>query len=78
MGFYFEIIHQYYTGKLVLGVGNGVTDGSVLMYGLYIFSGIKGNEVFKYVIEVGSFSMPFNILFLYLIAFWQLIAVISM
>ena len=78
MGFYFEIIHQYYTGKLVLGVGNGVTDGSVLMYGLYIFSGIKGNEVFKYVIKVGSFSMPFNILFLYLIAFWQLIAVISM
>ena len=46
MGFYFEIIHQYYTGKLVLGLGNGVTDGSVIMYALFVVSGIMGNDIF--------------------------------
>lgn len=46
MGFYFEIIHQYYTGKLVLGPGNGASDGSIVVIGVYILAGIMGNDIF--------------------------------
>ena len=45
--FYFSTLEEYYTGGLYLGIGNGVTDGSALIIGFFIFCGINGNESFK-------------------------------
>jgi len=42
--FHLTTIEEYYTGKLVLGVGNLVTDGSVAVVLIYIVMGIFGNS----------------------------------
>lgn len=47
MSFYFSTLEEYYIGGLFLGVGNGVTDGSVALIFLFLFSGYYGNDVFK-------------------------------
>jgi hypothetical protein len=52
--FYFEILHQYYTGAMILGPGNGVSDGSIIMYGIYIYAGIRGNGDFMKIVEFTS------------------------
>jgi hypothetical protein len=44
--FYFTILEEYYTGGLFLGYINGVTDGSIVMVGLYTYLGLFGNSVF--------------------------------
>ena len=44
--FYFSILEEYYTGGLFLGIFNGVTDGSVVVIGVYIFGGIFGTGIF--------------------------------
>jgi hypothetical protein len=44
LSFYFVVVAQYYTGAFVLGVGNGVSDGSVIVYFLYMFFAIRGND----------------------------------
>lgn len=41
--FYFATLVEYYTGGLFLGLGNGVTDGSVPLIAIFFFSGIVGN-----------------------------------
>ena len=48
---------------MVLGVGNGVTDGSVIMYFLYIFMGIMGNDVFLHKVQIpfGSLTVEYTI-----------------
>lgn len=45
--FYFATLEEYYTGGLYLGVGNGVTDGSLAIIGLFMYAGYAGNDVFK-------------------------------
>lgn len=47
MSFYFSTLEEYYIGGLYLGVGNGVTDGSIILIGLFLFCGYYGNGVFK-------------------------------
>lgn len=47
MSFYFSTLEEYYIGGLYLGVGNGVTDGSVIIIALFIYSGYAGNEFWK-------------------------------
>ena len=42
--FYFSTLEEYYTGGLFLGLGNFITDGSVVVIGLYIVMGIWGNN----------------------------------
>ena len=42
--FHFKIVEEYYLGGLFLGPGNGVTDMSFLLYGLFIYMGVCGNE----------------------------------
>ena len=44
--FYFTILEEYYTGGLFLGVINGVTDGSLLIVGLFVYMGVAGNAIF--------------------------------
>jgi uncharacterized Tic20 family protein len=45
-GFYFCILEEYYTGGLELGYINGVTDGSLLIIGMFMYMGYYGNGVF--------------------------------
>ena len=45
--FYFSTLEEYYTGGLFLGLLNGVTDGSILVCGLFIFTGICGNDMYR-------------------------------
>ena len=54
MPFYFCTLEEYYTGGLFLGVGNGVTDGSVLMYLMFLFTGFKGNDIWLTEIDSSS------------------------
>jgi ethanolaminephosphotransferase len=52
MSFYFSTLEEYYIGGLYLGVFNGVTDGSLLVICLFLFSGYYGNDVFKESISI--------------------------
>lgn len=45
--FYFSTLEEYYIGGLYLGIGNGVTDGSIALVALFMFCGYKGNDIFK-------------------------------
>lgn len=45
-GFYNTILEEYYTGGLFLGYINGVTDGSILVVGMFLFLGIAGPSLF--------------------------------
>ena len=45
--FYFSTLEEYYTGGLFLGLGNGVTDGSILVSGFFFFTAIAGTDVFR-------------------------------
>ena len=69
-------MEEYYIGGLFLGIGNGVTDASVALIGLFIFTGYFGNDVFKTLIPLGygnfrpfgeHATMPFNYLLGYAI-----------
>lgn len=42
--FHFKMIEEYYVGGLFLGPGNAVTDMSLLLYGLFIYMGLYGNQ----------------------------------
>lgn len=61
--FHFSTLEEYYTGGLFLGIGNGVTDGSVLIIAIFLASGIFGNQIFdtKMAIGSGDMNLEFNI-----------------
>lgn len=42
--FHFSTIEEYYTGGLDLGPGNGVSDGTAFVCGIFIIMGIFGND----------------------------------
>jgi hypothetical protein len=44
--FHYCTVEEFYTGGLFLGPGNGVTDGSVVIIGLYVLMGFVGNQFF--------------------------------
>ena len=52
--FYFSTLEEYYIGGLFLGVGNGVTDGSLPIIALFIYCGMYGNDSFKNEIFLGD------------------------
>lgn len=52
MSFYFSTLEEYYIGGLYLGVGNGVTDASVVIICLFLYTGYAGNAIFKESISV--------------------------
>ncbi len=59
--FYFATLEEYYTGGLFLGIGNGVTDGSVGIMLLFIMSGVFGAESWATEIgQVGGYEVPMN------------------
>ena len=42
--FHFSTLEEYYVGTLCLPVCNAVSDGSLLVIGMFIFTGIVGND----------------------------------
>jgi len=46
MSFFISTLEEYYTGGLFLGVGNAITDGSIILIVLFSCLGIYGNEFF--------------------------------
>ena len=42
--FHFSTLEEYYTGTLYLGPGNGVSDGTAFVVGIYVIMGIFGND----------------------------------
>ena len=50
-------LEEYYTGSFVLPNPNGVTDGSVIMITIFIFTGFKGSDFWNSIIaEEGLFG----------------------
>jgi hypothetical protein len=50
--FYFIILEEYYTGGMFLPIVNGVTDGSLLIIGFYIYCGVWGLGAFSSITEI--------------------------
>ena len=42
--FHFSTLEEYYTGGLFLGPGNGISDGSLAVFGLHFLMGTFGND----------------------------------
>jgi hypothetical protein len=52
--FHFSTLEEYYTGGLFLGPFNPISDGSLVIYLLFIFMGIFGNSFWTYTIFEGN------------------------
>ncbi len=78
--FYFSTLEEYYTGGLFLGVGNGVTDGSLPIILIFLYCGAAGNQIFKEIITISFKESVLEIslahAFVYAILFSQIIAVL--
>ena len=53
-GFHFATLEEYYVGTLYLPPCNAVSDGSLLVIGMFIFSGIIGNDFWVKEVVDGS------------------------
>ena len=53
--FHFSTLEEYYIGGLFLRPGNGVSDGSLMIFSVFIYCGIYGNDwVFYPIFGEGS------------------------
>jgi hypothetical protein len=50
--FQFATLEEYYVGGLYLGIGNGVTDASVVIIALFTFCGFAGTEIWKNTVQL--------------------------
>lgn len=50
--FHFCTLEEYYIGGLYLGIGNGVTDGSLLLISIFIIQGITSQGFFNNTVEI--------------------------
>lgn len=60
--FFFATLEEYYTGALFLPVGNGITDGSVVLIGINVIAGVWGCEIFTQSVSILGFETTLNIL----------------
>ena len=78
--FYFATMEEYYTGGLFLGPGNGITDGSIVLIGLFVYCGVFGQGVFlkNIIFTYGGieYSYRFSHIFAVCILISQTIAVL--
>ena len=70
--FYFAMLEEYYRGIMVLPVGNGVTDGSIIMIWMFFTLGIFGNKWATVpILNLAGTTMNFtDVLSIFVIA-WQ-------
>mmetsp|Transcript_777 Transcript_777/g.1387 ORF Transcript_777/g.1387 Transcript_777/m.1387 type:complete len:119 (+) Transcript_777:340-696(+) len=52
--FHFSTLEEYYTGGLFLGPLNGISDGSLGIYLLFLSLGFGGNEIMLEVITISD------------------------
>ena len=78
--FHFSTLEEYYVGGLYLGVGNGVTDGSALLIGLFFYCGAAGqsmwSEYIKFTINNYDYAFQISHLFTYGMLISQVFAVV--
>jgi len=71
--FHFSTLEEYYVGGLFLGVGNGVTDGSVILIGLISFSGAMGQSFWRYLYSITIYEHTYYLrashIFIYFMLF---------
>lgn len=59
--FHFCTLEEYYVGGLFLGVGNGATDGSVIIIGLLFYCGYAGQEFWKTIYSLSIMGDTYNL-----------------
>lgn len=69
--FHFSTLEEYYTGGLFLGPFNGVTDGSAVIYLVFFFMAIVGNEFWVW--PVANAGTPNEIRFVDLVVFLNVV-----
>lgn len=69
--FYFTMLEEYYSGSMVLPVGNGVTDGSLPIFIEFFVMGCVGNDFWR--TPVANAGTEFEITLVDALA-WVLIA----
>ena len=69
--FYFTTLEEYYSGAMILPIGNGVTDGSLPIYIMFLAMGCFGNDVWR--TPMANAGTPFEVTAVDVFA-WALIA----
>jgi hypothetical protein len=62
--FLFIVFEEYYKGYFKLGIFNGVSDGSFLIYVLFIFTGFSGNAIWKDYVSIFGWELRLVEIFL--------------
>lgn len=73
--FLFIVLEEYYKGYFKLGPGNAVSDGSALVVGAYLFTGIVGYEFWAQELVISGVTFRYSEL---IIGSQALIQVVSM
>jgi len=60
MPFYFTTLEEYYTGGLFLGPCNGVTDGSIVLIAVFLFTAVVGNSWWTSTFMLGNLELSYS------------------
>ncbi|CDW83660.1 UNKNOWN [Stylonychia lemnae] len=73
--FHFSTLEEYYVGGLFLGVGNGVTDGSIVLIGVVTLCGVFGQSFWKEIFSITVFEETSckQVIYLFLLIMFQYI-----
>lgn len=75
--FFSAMLEEFYKGIMVLGPGNGVSDGSIVVIVWYIVIGIYGNQWMSTTLtEVHGFELNFTRIFCIITFVSQIICII--
>lgn len=78
--FYFAILEEYYTGKLILGLFNGVSDGSFILISLFLASGLFGtshySSTFTFSFDGRDYTYRYNDIVIVVVFFSQCLTVL--
>jgi len=72
--FYFSTLEEYYTGGLFLGIGNGVTDGSLAIIVLFCVAGFFGTEIFRNMVSIELAGLSFKLTVVEIMAFLMVVS----
>lgn len=61
--FYMATLEEYYTGEMIIGPGNTVTDGSVVLCVGFVLMGIYGNSFWTDTFEFSGDKFKYNYAF---------------
>ncbi|CDW80744.1 cdpalcohol phosphatidyltransferase [Stylonychia lemnae] len=70
--FYFCTLEEYYIGGLYLGVGNGVTDGSVLLIALFLLQAFTDSAFFEKTVSFNMNDQEITMKYIHILAWMTL------